>query len=101
MPEDQLRSHLVRLREDAAVALKMKGHGNPNLAEARSLGLATNKQKGTATRDRVMPSIVALQAKGVTTYEALAEGLNAMGLLTPRGGKWFKSSVRRVMEIKS
>lgn len=43
------------------------------------------------------PTIRELQAGGATTLRALAAGLNALGITTPRGGDWTASQVQRLL----
>ncbi len=85
------------LQRKAKKALKARGGGNPNLAEARSKGHATNRAKATGTYRRIEPALKELAAAGVVTYADFAAGLNEKGILSPKGGKWFAASVRRVM----
>ena len=42
------------------------------------------------------PVVVSLRAEGITSLGATAEALNERGMLTPRGGRWHKSSVRNL-----
>jgi hypothetical protein len=43
------------------------------------------------------PVVAALRLEGITSLGALADALNARGMLTPRGGRWHKSSVRNLL----
>jgi DNA invertase Pin-like site-specific DNA recombinase len=45
----------------------------------------------------VAPQIRLLQQEGHTTLGALADALNDMGITAPRGGKWYKTTVQRVL----
>jgi hypothetical protein len=52
----------------------------------------------TAERDQaVMAKIHALQAEGLNTFQAIADRLMADGVPAPTLGKWFASSVARLM----
>ncbi len=50
--------------------------------------------KAMARANEVMPVIVELRSQGKTTLRDLAEGLNSLGVQTPRGGQWHAASVR-------
>jgi DNA invertase Pin-like site-specific DNA recombinase len=43
------------------------------------------------------PAIAELQASGATSLRAIADGLNARGIPTARGGKWSAVQVDRVI----
>ena len=44
----------------------------------------------------LMPFIDELRAGGADTLAKVADGLNARGLRSARGGKWWPATVRRV-----
>jgi hypothetical protein len=44
------------------------------------------------------PVIAALADEGITSLGAVAGALNERGMLTPRGGRWHKSSVRNLLD---
>lgn len=46
---------------------------------------------------RVMPAIRELREGGAASLHALADGLNTMGVPTPRGGTWTATAVRRAL----
>jgi len=45
----------------------------------------------------VMPVIREIQRAGATSLHDIAAALNARGIATPRGGKWYATSVRNVL----
>jgi DNA invertase Pin-like site-specific DNA recombinase len=45
----------------------------------------------------VLPVVQRLQAEGVTSLNAIATKLNAMGHQTPRGGTWTATAVKRAL----
>ncbi len=92
------REHFNDLRRRASQALKMKNVANPNLKEARAVALKTTKARGAATRARVMPYIKTFTAQGPQSFEALAVALNASNVPSPRGGKWSKMAVKRILD---
>ncbi|MCZ8105626.1 MAG: recombinase family protein [Burkholderiales bacterium] len=56
--------------------------------------LAEKAQKAAANYGHLIDTI---QAKGITSASGIARELNAMGIETPRGGKWQAVSVQRLM----
>ena len=45
----------------------------------------------------IVPLISEIRRAGVKTFREIADALNARGIPTPRGGRWFAMSVRIVM----
>ena len=43
------------------------------------------------------PVLDTLSAEGITSLGQIAEALNERDMVTPRGGRWHKSSVRNLM----
>jgi len=59
---------------------------------------ATVRQQAAAKRrDDLLPMIEELRAKGAVSLRAVANGLNAAGLTTARGGRWTATQVMRVI----
>jgi DNA invertase Pin-like site-specific DNA recombinase len=90
----------------ALQAAKARGAqlGNPNGAEAfrrAGKGNVAAVRAIKADADRFAASIASdvaqLQAEGATSLPALAAGLNARRIKTPRGGRWHPSSVRNLL----
>jgi hypothetical protein len=46
----------------------------------------------------VLPVIRAAQKAGATTLREIADALNARGVHTARGGKWFATSVKNILD---
>jgi len=46
--------------------------------------------------ERILPIIKMLRGEGHASYREIAQALNAMGVETARGGKWFASTVRNI-----
>lgn len=97
-PWDELGPHFVAWRRRAKRALKMDNVKNPDLASARATALESTKARGEATRERVMPIIHRVTREGNHTFEAIAAALNHENVPAPRGGKWSRASVKRVMD---
>jgi hypothetical protein len=72
--------------------------GNPRLAEtARDAACAANRASADRRAADVQPMIAAIQASGAKTLQAVAAALNARGVATARGGKWYAATVRNVV----
>jgi DNA invertase Pin-like site-specific DNA recombinase len=103
----QEREAISRRTTEALKAAKARGVrlGNPNGAEAlrrAGQGNAASVRSIRAHADdharNLQPVITALADEGVTSLGALAEALNERGMLTPRGRRWHKSSVRNLLD---
>jgi hypothetical protein len=46
----------------------------------------------------VVPIIREIQSKGAMTLREVADALNARGIVTARGGKWYATSVKNMLE---
>ncbi|WP_150306033.1 recombinase family protein [Pseudomonas saliphila] len=95
-----------RTRE-ALSAAKARGVklGNPNGAAAlrkadKGNGAAVTAIKAGADEHalNLAPVLEALRSEGLTSLGAIADALNERGMLTPRNGKWHRSSVRNLLE---
>lgn len=91
---------LIGQRTKAALqAAKARGVilGTRDGKKLNSLGVSAIKAKADQNAENASAVIAQLQRAGVLTYAALADGLNARAIPTPRGGQWHASSVRNVM----
>jgi DNA invertase Pin-like site-specific DNA recombinase len=71
--------------------------GNPLIREVRDKGVAALKKGADARAANILPIIKTIQANGASSLRDIAEGLNARGVQTARGGKWHASTVRDVL----
>jgi hypothetical protein len=46
-----------------------------------------------------MPIIDAIRATGTRSLAGIAEALNARGIKSPRGGRWYAAGVRRMIAL--
>lgn len=90
----------------ALAAAKARGTklGNPNgVAAIRAAGrgnvAAVAAVKAGADRHaaQVKPVLAAIRAEGVTSLLGIAAELNARGILTARGGRWYATSVSNLL----
>ncbi|TAM18642.1 MAG: recombinase family protein [Rhodanobacter sp.] len=102
----QERETISKRTKEALGAAKARGVrlGNPNGAAAlrrAGQGNAASVQVIRAHADghalNLQPVITALAAEGITSLGTVADALNERGMLTPRGGRWHKSSVRNLL----
>lgn len=95
-----------RTKEALAVArARGKKLGNPNGAQAlRRAGKGNGAAVEAIRRGaddhamRLHSTVAELEGIGCKSLGAIAAGLNAKGILTPRGGRWHKSSVRNLLD---
>jgi DNA invertase Pin-like site-specific DNA recombinase len=85
--------------KSALAAAKAKGIklGNPNIEAARDNAVATIKAKADRAAGNVLPIIAEIQKSGASTLRAVADALNARGVSTPRGRRWYGMSVRNAL----
>ena len=89
----------------ALAAAKARGIklGNPNGARAlRGLGnahaVAAVKAGADAHLRRVLPVIEAVRGGGTTSLHGMAAELNRRGILTSRGGQWYATTVKNLLD---
>ncbi len=93
---------LISGRTKAALAAK-KAQGailgnRTNLADARAAGVATVKAKADQFAANVLPVVETIRASGVATLPGIAEALNARGIRTARGGQWYATTVKNLLD---
>ncbi len=91
---------LISERTKAALqAAKARGVklGSPDPAKGSAIGVASNKAKANQYAANVVPVIREIEASGVTSRLGIAKALNARGVPTARGGRWYDSTVKNVL----
>lgn len=92
---------MISTRTKAALAAaKARGVtlGGPELAKARKSAVASIKALADQHAANVLPVIREIRRTGAASLHQIADALNARGITTPRGGQWYASSVRNVLE---
>jgi DNA invertase Pin-like site-specific DNA recombinase len=92
---------MISTRTKAALAAaKARGValGNPKLSKARKSAVASIRALADQHAANVLPVIREIRRAGATSLHQIADALNARGITTPRGGRWYASSVRNVLE---
>jgi len=102
----QERDAISRRTREALQAAKVRGQllGNPNGADALRRAGKGNVAALRAVKDRaddharnLAPVLDDLRRGGVTSLGGIAAALTDRGMLTPRGGRWHKASVRNLL----
>ena len=103
----QEREAISKRTRDALKVAKARGVklGNPNGAAAllrankgNGASVAAIKEAADQHAKALAPVIEALKAEGVTSLGGIADALNSRGMLTPRQGRWHKSSVKNLRD---
>jgi len=103
---EQEREAISRRTREALRAAKQRGQrlGNPNGAAAlrraqKGNGASLRVIAGNADRHalNLRPVLASLNEEGITSLGQIAEALNERDMVTPRGGRWHKSSVRNLI----
>ena len=70
------------------------------ISERTKAALAVNKARAFAHAENVLPIIEQIRAEGASLCQIAAE-LNARGIKTARGGKWYATTVRNIITAKN
>lgn len=102
----QERRAISQRTREALQAAKARGQrlGNPNGAlalrragQGNSAATASIRTKADEFAGELRAYVAELQSAGVSSLSAIADRLNARGVLAPRGGKWHRSSVSNLL----
>jgi len=102
----QEREAISKRTKEALAAAKARGVklGNPNGAAAlrragkgNKAGLKAINVNANQHALNLLPVIESLRSEGISSLGAIANALNERGMLTPRGGRWHKSSVKNLL----
>jgi DNA invertase Pin-like site-specific DNA recombinase len=100
---------MISTRTKAALAAaKARGKrlGNPNLAALQSAGAGqpgwtagadSNREAANKFARDVLPVVEAIRGDGITSLNGIAAALNDRGILTARGGQWYATTVRNLV----
>lgn len=102
--EEEGRAISQRTRAALAAAKargRALGFANPertDMKRATENSVASRKGKADAFAANVLPIIESIRAAGVVTLRDIASALNARGLRTARGGEWYATTVKNVID---
>jgi DNA invertase Pin-like site-specific DNA recombinase len=93
------RAMIATRTKAALAAAKARGVrlGGPKLAEARQSATASIKALADRHAANVLPIVREIQRAGAKSLHQIAAALNARGISTPRGGRWYAKSVSNVL----
>jgi DNA invertase Pin-like site-specific DNA recombinase len=100
------REAISKRTREALKAAKARGTqlGNPNgaaalrrAAKGNSASLRVISAKADRHARNLKPIVEALRSEGVSSLSSIANQLNERGMLTPRGRKWYKTSVKNLI----
>ncbi len=66
-------------------------------SQASQKGASGNRAKADRFAANALPVIRDIERAGVTTLQGIAEALNARGIRTARGRRWYASTVRNLL----
>lgn len=101
--EEEGRAISIRTR-DALARAKARGvklggfRGAVLSAEAKAKGTQVRQAKAQSRAADLAPILEEIRANGAVTLQAIANALNAKGILTARGGTWAPSQVDRILK---
>ena len=64
---------------------------------ASERGAAANRTQADQFARNVLPLVESMRAVGVKSLAAIADGLNARGIVAARGGRWHPTTVKRLL----
>jgi DNA invertase Pin-like site-specific DNA recombinase len=93
------RAMIATRTKAALAAAKARGVklGGPKLPQARKKAVASIKATADQQAGNVLPIIREIQRSGMKSLRQIADALNARGIATQRGGKWYATSVSNIM----
>lgn len=71
--------------------------GNPNMIDVAKAGADRRRVMADEHAARILPVIEEIRRAGVTTLDGIGDALNARGVRTSRGGRWYGSTVRNIL----
>ena len=94
------RSLIAQRTTAALAAAKARGVrlGNPRIEAARAEAVKATKANANRNAVAILPVVRQMQDAGARTLREVAEALNVRGIATPRGGKWYATSVKNLLD---
>jgi DNA invertase Pin-like site-specific DNA recombinase len=104
MVAEEERRMISERTKAALAAAKRRGvvlggyRGGKLTTKARKAGSAAGKAKADARAADLADTVKELQASGSASLRAIADGIDARGIPTAKGGKWAPTQVMRLLE---
>ena len=80
---------------------RLLGYRNPQRAAKQAVdcrkGASMNKARAARFAGNTLPIVESIRKAGITSLRGIADTMNTRGIRTPRGGKWYASSVRNLI----
>ena len=92
------RRFISQRTKAAMAAAKARGQvfGNPRLAEINR----TRQRNASKHTQKIAPIVLPLRKKGMT-FQQIADTLNEMGITTSKGGRYYRSQVKVIVDRAS
>lgn len=94
---ERTRAALAAARARGAVL----GWANPSRhgeqREASIMGVAAIRDAAARFAVNTLPIVESVQRSGITSLSGIADALNARGIRTARGGRWYPTTVRNLL----
>ena len=90
-----------RLTKEALANLKAQGVvlGNPRIAEARQIAIASRQKSAKEFRAKMRPVISEIQSAGITSHSGIARELNRRGYRTSRNKDFYPGAIKHVLRV--
>jgi DNA invertase Pin-like site-specific DNA recombinase len=97
---EQERTLISERTTAALAAAKARGVklGNPNLDQVSAVGREKQSEEADRFAANVLPFIRQAKKAGASTLQQIADALNDRGVATARGGKWYPSNVKNILD---
>ena len=90
-----------RLTKEALANLKAQGVvlGNPRIAEARQIAIASRQKSAKEFRAKMRPVISEIQSAGITSHSGIARELNRRGYRTSRNKDFYPGAIKHLLRV--
>jgi len=103
---DRLRREVEHLREELgirrhqvrAITAELRRRGIPSQCPAEASGKRPRRNDATERAKTLAPVIAEIQASGASSFEKIAAGLEARGIVTANGRQWTATQVKRTLK---
>jgi len=93
---ERTKAALVRAKARGVKLGGARNHLAATAPKAHAASLAVRRAKAEDRAADLLPVIVEIRARGASSFRAIADALNARGILTARGRQWKPMQVSRI-----